>query len=428
MRHSLRLRLLLILVAVPVAALASVAVVARISSDSNLDGRLQFEIMPVRRVGGGLTGVDENNEIPVFRTEIDLDTGSQPVTFDTGTGDAYTIQAERGFLEAYERDRADTVSAINRQVTVAAVAVTIIALGVAVWLSSRIVRPVQRLTDAARRLESGDLAQRVNVGSADEIGTLGQAFNAMAESIERNHELRRQMTSDVAHELRTPLNNIAGYLDAIADGVVQPDPEVIDSLQEEAALLVRLVADLEQLSLADAGRQVLVKQPLQLTEIVERAVGVVTPRARARGVSIRVHAQPAPAVEADAGRLGQVVRNLLENAVTHTPEGGRITVSLRAMDHGVLLSVADTGPGIAAEHLPFIFERFYRADPSRTRATGGAGLGLAIVKQLVEAHGGTVWAENQDSGGARFHVELPAALPAPGVYALPSAPPLARPS
>lgn len=425
MRHSLRLRLLAVLVAVPVVALLSVAVAARIASDSNLDGRLQFQIQSARRAGGGPTGVDDNNEIPVFQTEIDLEDGNRTVTFDPGTGDTYTIEAEPGFVEAFENDRADTIAAINRQVTIAALGVGLIALALAVWLSRRIVRPVEELTAAAHRLESGDLSQRVDVGTRDEIGVLGSAFNAMAESIERNHDLRKQMTSDVAHELRTPLNNIAGYLDAIADGVVEPGPGVIGSLQEEAQLLVRLVGDLEQLSLADAGRQALVMEPSSLGDVAERAAGLVAPRAEARGISLTVEVKPTPPVSSDSGRLGQVVRNLLENAVRHTPAGGAVTLRVEPGPGGVVLTVRDSGPGIPEEHLPFIFERFYRADASRARATGGAGLGLAIVRQLVDAHNGTVSAANHPGGGACFTVLLPAAASAAGNVGVPGVPRLA---
>ena len=427
MRHSLRLRLLAVLVAVPVLALISVAVAARLSSDSNLDGRLQFQIQPIRRAGGGPTSSTDDNEIPVYTTELDLDAIARSATFDTGS-EAYTIQAEPGFIEAYEADRRGTIDTINRQVSAAAVGVALVAMVAAVWLSRRIVQPVEELTAAARRLESGDLSRRVEVTSTDEIGTLGQAFNAMAASIERNHDLRRQMTSDVAHELRTPLNNVSGYLDAIADGVVEPDAAVIASLQEEAGLLVRLVNDLEQLSLADTGRQVLHIQPLDLVGVVERAVALVVPRARSRGILIQAHFQRVPVVDGDGDRLGQVVRNLLENAVTHTPDGGRITVTIRPGENTAVLEVRDSGPGIAPEHLPLIFERFYRADPSRTRATGGAGLGLAIVRQLVEAHGGTVTAANAESGGAVFTVELPAPEVATGPLGLPPVRVAPRPS
>ncbi|MEO8538826.1 MAG: ATP-binding protein [bacterium] len=410
MRHSLRLRLLLILVVVPVAALASVAVAARYANDSNLDSRLQFQIAPLKRAGGGPTNPDRpETDLPVFTTEINIDPNSQPVTFEPGDGQAYTIQAERGFVEAYEQDRKNTIAAINQQTTVAAVGVAVISLVAAVWLSRRIVRPVEELTDAARLLESGDLTRRVAVSSGDEIGTLGNAFNAMAESIERNENLRKQMTSDVAHELRTPLNNIAGYLDAISDGVVEPTPNVVESLQEEAELLVRLVADLEQLSLADAGHQHLMQERLSLSEVIDRAVALVTPRARNREIAIETQLEPEAFAIGDARRLGQVARNLIENAVTHTPSGGSVLVALKKDNEDLVLEVADTGAGIEPEHLPFIFERFYRADASRNRATGGAGLGLAIVRQLVEAHGGRVTAEANSPHGALFRVTIPAA-------------------
>lgn len=426
MLHSLRIRLLLILILVPVLALTSVAIAARISNDSTLDSRLKFHIQPVIRAGGGPTNPGDTNEIPIFTTEVDIDPSSQPVTFeDLATGQAFTIQAERGFVQAYERDRQSTIDTINRQMTIAAVAVSVVALITAVWLSRRIVRPVENLTRAARRLESGDLSQRVDIESGDEIGALGRAFNEMAASIEHSQDLRKQMTSDVAHELRTPLNNISGYLDAIADGIVPADAAVIASLQEEAELLVRLVADLEQLSLADSGHQLLAVERLAIADVVERAITLVLPRARANGVVIESDLRPSPPVEGDVSRLAQVVRNLLENAITHTPPGGRVTVTLRPNMETVRLEVHDTGSGIDSEHLPYIFERFYRADPSRARATGGAGLGLAIVKQLVEAHGGTVSASNLADSGALFRVDLPLAQPRPTVPLAP--PPVALP-
>ncbi len=410
MRHSLRWRLLAVLVAIPVAALVAVAVAARMTADSQLDqNRLKFQIQQVRRVGGGLTGTNEDEEFPVFTTEVGLEADSQPVLFDPGTGDAYTLRADMGFVEAFEDDQRRTIATLNRQVTIAAVAVAIVAAAAAAWLSRRIVRPVELLTEAARKLEKGDLGQRVDVRGSDELALLGRAFNSMAESIERNEELRKQMTSDVAHELRTPLNNLAGYLEAIADGVVEPGEGTIASLQEEANLLVRLVADLEELSLADAGRQVLNLEPQPLAPIVEQAVAMVAPRARAAGITIVQETWPAPMVDVDRRRIAQVVRNLLENAVRHTPDGGTIRVSLRGQETKVELTVSDDGPGIAAEHLENIFERFYRTDASRARATGGAGLGLAIVRQLVEAHGGRVWAANAAGGGALFTVELDAA-------------------
>src|SRR3990172_978314 len=304
MRHSLRWRLLAVLVTVPVLALVAVAVAARMTADSQLNqDRRKDEIQQVRRVGGGLTGVNEDNEFPVFTTEVGLETDSQPVLFDPGTGDAYTLRADMGFIEAFEEDQRRTIATLNRQVTIAALVVAVVAAAAAGWLSRRIVQPVELLTAAARDLEAGALGQRVDVRGSDELAILGRAFNSMAESIERNQELRKQLTSDVAHELRTPLNNLAGYLEAIADGVVGPDEKTIASLQEEANLLVRLVADLEELSLAAAGRQILTLEPQPLAPIIGQAVSMVAPRARADGITIVQETRPTRVVEVDRRRI-----------------------------------------------------------------------------------------------------------------------------
>lgn len=393
---------------IPLVALASVAVTAQYMTEGRLDDdRLGFEIQQVQRAGGGLKNPNDTNDFPVFRSQIDLGEGALPIRFWNAEGDVYSLEADRGFVAAFEEDQRAAIAAINRQVTIAAVAVAVIAGGVAFWLSRRIVEPVRRLESAANDLEAGNYARRVPFEGSDEIASLARAFNGMAEAIERKENLRKQMTSDVAHELRSPLNNLTGYLEAIADGVVEPDAETIGSLQDEAELLVRLVADLEEISLADAGRQVLHRQPVRFGALVASAVAMMQPRAAARGVTITCDAATPAEVEVDPGRMAQVVRNLLENAITHTPRGGRIRVQVVNIDDRVTLTVTDSGQGIPEEHLPYIFERFYRADPSRTRATGGAGLGLAIVEQLVRVHDGTVSASNAEQGGARFVVELP---------------------
>jgi signal transduction histidine kinase len=193
---------------------------------------------------------------------------------------------------------------------------------------------------------------------------------------------------------------VRGYLEAISDGVIQPSPENIASLHEEVMLLNRLVDDLQELALAEAGQINLVRQPVQVQEVVERAVQLIDPKAREKGLAVSVClAEDLPPVDADARRFGQILRNLLNNALTNTPAGGEIRVSAKVNEGQVEVSVQDTGTGIAPEHLPFIFERFYRADRSRTRATGGAGLGLAIVKQLVEAQGGQVRIDSQVGKG-----------------------------
>jgi signal transduction histidine kinase len=309
------------------------------------------------------------------------------------------------------------IRSITKALLLASVLGGALALLLTFFLSARILRPVQALTRAAREMERGDFAQRVPVRGKDELGVLARAFNAMADSVARSERLRRTMLGDVAHDLRTPLTNIHGYLEAIQDGVVRPTPPVIRSLQDEVLLLNRLVSDLQELTQAEAGQLRLHCRPLDPAVALRQAAAVVAAQARAKGVQLDVQTPGnLPPVLADAERVGQVLRNLLDNAVAYTPEGGRVTLSAVATD-SVEVRVADTGAGIPPEHLPYIFERFYRVDPSRNRATGGSGLGLAIVKQLVEQQGGCVRAESTVGTGSVFSFTLPLAPAAAGARA-----------
>lgn len=307
------------------------------------------------------------------------------------------------------------VSGVNRSLAMALLVAGLAALLLTAALSRRIIKPVEELTAAAELMARGELSSRVLARGNDEIATLGRAFNSMAGALERAEELRRTMVSDVAHELRTPLTNIRGYLEALEDGVIRPDARTIGSLHEEALLLSRLVDDLRDLALADAGQLRLYRQPTDLGAVVRQAVESFRPRLVAKGVACELRLPAAlPQAEIDDERVGQVLRNLLNNALTHTPAGGSVTVEVvagGACDGPAMLavSVADTGAGIAAEDLPLIFERFYRADRSRNRATGGAGLGLTIVRRLIEAHGGSVTAESALGAGSRFTFTLPVA-------------------
>jgi signal transduction histidine kinase len=309
------------------------------------------------------------------------------------------------------------LTSVNRTLLLIAIVAGLGAVLLILGLSRRILAPVEALTAAVRCMEAGDLSQRVGVTSQDEIGELARAFNAMADGLARLEELRRNMVTDVAHELRTPLTNIRGYLEALQDGVVEPEKHIIDSLHGEAMLLNRLVDDLQELSLAEAGHLKLERQPVALADVVDRAVEAVRPRAETEGITLQVDLPEDLLVDVDPQRIGQVLRNLLENALTHTPPGGEIAVAAhdacpepgRGNDQWVEVSVWDTGSGIAAEDLPYVFDRFYRADKSRSRATGGAGLGLAIARQLVEAHGGRIWVESTPGEGSKFWFTLPRA-------------------
>jgi len=318
-----------------------------------------------------------------------------------------------GEIAAEEASVSSLSSSINRYLLWGGLLAVAVAAVATLLLSRRILRPVESLAHAARGLSRGDFSQRVDVRSKDEFGELAKTFNSMAEDLERTEQLRRNLVADVAHELRTPLSNIQGHLEAIRDGLLPPEPATFDSIYEEVLLLARLVEDLQELTLAEAGQLTLVRQSADVAEIVRRAVAAAQPPAEAKVLTIEAKLPEGQAIaEVDPERIGQVLRNLLSNAITHTSVGGRITVDLKDKDDELHIGVADTGDGIPPEDLPYVFERFYRADPSRVRATGGAGLGLTIARRLVEAHGGTIGVESEVGKGSRFTFTLPKKAPA----------------
>ena len=283
-------------------------------------------------------------------------------------------------------------------------------------VSRRVLAPVRVLNAAARRLGQGDLSQRVSASARDEIGELGRTFNSMAEGLEGAERQRRSLMADVAHELRTPLSNIQGYIEALRDGLLQPDSATIDTIYQQVLYLAHLVEDLRLLALAEAGDLLLNLEPDSLEVVLLRSVEAVRPRAQARGISVSLEVPTEfPLVQMDRTRIAQVVGNLLENAIFHTPEAGQVTVLAEAIGATrARVTVADTGEGIPPEELSQVFERFYRIDPSRTRTTGGIGLGLTIPRQLVEVHGGTIRAESVPGNGSRFIFDLPLASPSTG--------------
>ncbi len=288
----------------------------------------------------------------------------------------------------------------------------VIAAGAALVLGGLFLRnilaPLRQLERASQRLAQGDLSQRVPVTGRDEIGHLAESFNRMVERLERSEKLRRQMIADIAHELRTPLTVIQGNLQAILDGVYKPTPNVIASIHEESLLLARLVGDLRDLSLAEAGELRLEKQLTDIRDVIRQTVTVIEPRLASKRIVLTITLpNEAVIVEIDPQRIQQVLLNILSNAERYTPEGGQITLSAVKLNAEVRVSVTDSGPGIAPEDLPYVFERFWRGDRSRSRATGGTGLGLAIAKQFVEAHGGRIWAESTPGKGSTFTFSLP---------------------
>ncbi len=305
-------------------------------------------------------------------------------------------------------------ASINSSLLWAVIAAGTVSLLLTLALSRGLLRSIELLTSAVRSMGRGDLKQRVDITTANEIGELATAFNIMADNLARNEQLRRNIVTDVAHELRTPLSNIRGYLEALQDGIVQPTPDSIDSLHEEAMLLNHLVDDLQDLALAEAGQLKLLRQPVRVDDIIDKATQMGHHTNNGSGVNgngIQLEIclpRTLPVIVVDAERIGQVVRNLLNNAFTHTPPGGNIKLNVVQANGQVTISVCNSGEGIAPEHQPYVFERFYRADSSRTRATGGSGLGLAIVKQLVEAHGGRVWVTSTPGQETTFSFTLPA--------------------
>jgi signal transduction histidine kinase len=267
----------------------------------------------------------------------------------------------------------------------------------AVWVVRRLTRPLDQLTEASVSIGSGDLGARVAEPPDPELRRLAQAFNRMAASLERAEDLRRGLIEDVAHELRTPLTSLRGYTEALADGVVEPTPDMLTALHEEIERLTRLVEELDQLARGEAGERTLTRTEIDLAAIVQRTLEIASPELAARRIEIRLEgADLNPTVWADADAIGQVVTNLVQNAERYTDAGGTITVRFRVDGDRLRCAIENTGSDIPPDELEFVWERLHRVDPSRTRASGGAGIGLAIVRQIVEAHGGSVGASSGD--------------------------------
>ncbi len=294
---------------------------------------------------------------------------------------------------------------VVRIVLVAGVAAVIVAIVLAAVVSARLVRPLREIGAAARRIAEGRYESRIARQGPDEIVSLANSFNQMAESLEAQERMRREFIANAAHELRTPLTNLKGYLEALRDEVIPADRATFESLWDETERLVRLSHGLDTLAAGDsAGDPGLVD--LDLTQVIRSAVDLVQPAARAANLTVALDMPARLPARGDPDQLAQVLGNLLQNAVRYTPEGGSVAIRAELRGADTLVSVTNTGPGIPAGDLPHVFERFYRVDKSRDHTSGGAGIGLAIVKQLVEGHGGRVGAESA-RGKTRVWFSLP---------------------
>jgi signal transduction histidine kinase len=335
-----------------------------------------------------------------------------------GTGMGRGYMGGRGMMStttSVQSPEGDFLGRTNSYLWIAGIIAIIVALLLGIFLTRQITRPLRALNTGAKHISEGDLSHRVKIHSRDEIGQVAESFNNMAFKLENSEQSRRQLVSDVAHELRTPLTIIQGTVDGIEDEVFLPDKEHLDSIKEQTTLLTHLVNDLRDLSLAESGQLKLELQPTNMVELVQRKLSQFQFSAQKKNIRLNLGDFPKlPEIKIDSKRIEQVLGNLLSNAIRHTPEDGQITISLRmapsedkARKNDLIIAIADTGEGIAAEHLPHLFDRFYRVETSRSRSDGGVGLGLSIVKQMVQAHGGHVWAESQLGHGSTFYVALP---------------------
>jgi two-component system OmpR family sensor kinase/two-component system sensor histidine kinase BaeS len=350
---------------------------------------------------GGRVILDSQDEL-LGRQMQDLELSvGVPIEAGGDTVGTLLVAAEGTVHESLE---SEFLNQVNRSLVWAGVAAGMVALVLGLVLARQLSAPIRDLTQAAHRLADGEMTQ-VQVRSDDEIGELGQAFNQMARSLAQQETLRRNLMADIAHELRTPLTVIRSDLEALLDGVYEPTPETLASVQEETLLLARLVDDLRALAQAEAGQLRLERQPLDLAELLDGVVAGFELQARGQGQELRLDLRPdLPIIDADPQRVRQVTANLVSNALRHAPDAGQVVISALALPSEVQVSVTDDGPGIAQEDLDSVFERFWHGVQPRAQ---GSGLGLTIARELVRAHGGRIWVESAPGQGSTFHFTLP---------------------
>ena len=363
---------------------------------SDASGRVVME-GPGYRKGEYLSDVDESRAI-VIRQD------------DTAVGMLVFPPRPQQFTRPVRGPEDDFMRRVIWAAAAAALGTALIALFVGSLWARSLTRPVAELTAATRAMTLGDLRQQVSVRSRDEIGELANSFNKMSSDLAHATHVRTQMTADLAHDLRTPLSILRGYAEGLREGRLQGSPAIFTLMHEEVIHLQRLVEDLRTLSLADAGELPLNRRTVDPSALMERAGLAYVMPAEEQGITLRVETgEGLPSVSVDTDRMAQVLNNLVSNALRHTPQG-EIVLAARAREEQVLLEVRDTGEGIQAEDIPFVFDRFYRGDKARQRSgDASSGLGLAIAKAIVEAHGGTIAVQSVLGNGTSFMVTLPAA-------------------
>lgn len=300
------------------------------------------------------------------------------------------------------------LDSIKNSILIVALVSLAIAIAISLYLARSITRPIQDMIRVTRGISEGNLSQRVRTDSEDELGALAQSFNIMADDLAKQEKMRRDLVADIAHEFRTPLTTIRGYVESILDGVKKPDQDILGRIGAETERLTTLIRDLQELSRAESGKLSLEKKPVDLNVLVAEVLPKFEKEIAEKEIQVETDLDRSlPLALVDGRRIGQVLENILNNAIKYNYQKGRVRVSTRGEGEGVRITIADTGQGISSQDLPYIFERFYRGDKSRSRHTGGTGIGLSIAKNLVEAHRGTISVQSQPGQGSTFSIWLP---------------------
>ncbi len=371
----------------------------------------------MRGMGQGINMVLSNADLILFDQHgiVIGDTSGTRIGLSedlTGKTQDIIVAGEKiGTLVLYQKSlqnlEKEFLHSANIAVMISSMIASIVAVLIALWIAKKITIPLKSLVKGAKRTADGKPWETVSIKTKDEFHELGEAFNDMAQKLAKNEEVRQTLVADVAHELRTPLSILLGKLESIQEGAIEPSEAVVLELTDEVYRLNRLVSDLQQLSLAEAGELPLHLKPVNLAELIEQVCGNLKWIADEKNISLIYERIPEHYLLAlDSDRITQVIVNLVGNALRHTPEAGIVEVSLQEEEDAVYLKVSDNGPGIPEDALPFIFDRFYKNDPSRSRSSGGTGLGLSIAKGFVEAHGGTLTVSSEINQGTVFTVSL----------------------